>query len=208
MKNPEKKAKSKSSIIWLVLILIINSCSSHKEKGNKNEGKFEWVDAKPEFDTSFHKNSVVTKIKFLDKYCFNTNFINDENFSFLNTESLSDWSISLNNKKIKLNTDSINWAYYFFDSDSVLTYENELGSFLIITNQPFYCNGFSCNVIGLLVLGESSQGSVAYYFDTEFVDKDMLIDLIVAQTLKNGRLSIPLSCSEKDNKIECFYKVI
>ncbi|MBK7442447.1 MAG: hypothetical protein IPI65_13090 [Bacteroidetes bacterium] len=204
----KKKVKSISSIILFGLIVIIYSCKSYNEKGSINQSKFEWIDAKPKFDTSFSKNSVVTKIKFLDKYCFNTNFIVDENFSFLNPESLSDWSISISNKKINLNTDSIDWAYYFFDTDSVLMYENELGSFLIITNQPFYCNGFSCNVIGLLVLGESSQGSVAYYFDTEFVDKEVLIDLIVAQTSKNNRLSIPMSCPEKDSKIEYIYKVI
>ncbi len=204
----KKKGKSISSIILFGLIVIIYSCKSYDEKGSNNESKFEWIDAKPEFDTSFSKNSVVTKIKFLDNYCFNTNFMIDENFSFINPESLSDWSISLNNKKINFNTETINWAYYFFDTDSVLKYENELGSYLIIPNQPFYCNGFSCNVIGLLVLGESSQGSVAYYFDTEFVDKDLLIDLIVAKTIKNNRLSIPLSCPEKDSKIEYIYKVI
>ncbi|MBK8345250.1 MAG: hypothetical protein IPL12_19415 [Bacteroidetes bacterium] len=92
---------------------------------------------------------------------------------------------------------AFDWAYYFFDTDSVLTYENELGSFLIIPNQPFYCNGFSCNVIGLLVLGESSQGSVAYYFNTEFVDKEKLIELIIEQTLRNGRLAIPVKCIGK-----------
>ena len=204
----KKKVKSISSIILFGLIVIIYSCKSYDEKGGNNESNFEWIDAKPEFDTSFNKNSVVTKIKFLDKYCFNTNFIVDVNFSFLNPESLSDWSISLNNKKINFNTDTIDWAYYFFDTDSVLKYENELGSYLLIFNQPFYCNGFSCNVIGLLVLEESSQGSVAYYFNTEFIDKDLLIDLIVAQTSKNNRLSIPLPCPERDCKVEYIYKVI
>lgn len=204
----KKKVKSISSIILFGLIVIIYSCKSYNEKGSINQSKFEWIDAKPEFDTSYSKNSVVTKIKFLDKYCFNTNFIVDENFSFLNPESLSDWSISLNNKKINFNTDTIDWAYYFFDTDSVLMYENELGSFLIIPNQPFYCNGFSCNVIGLLVLGESSQGSVAYYFNTEFVDKEKLIELIIEQTLRNGRLAIPVKCIERDEKNECFFKLI
>lgn len=198
----KKKGKFSILILFYILLSQLFTACNHPINGVSEEASsLKWIEAGTTHDTIFSKDKIITNIKFLNIYAISAVFRYDNDFSFLYPEYFEKWSIYKNNIPLEIETSSIDWASFFLTNDSILHYQNSNARYFLIFNRPFYCNGFACDDIGILILKETETRTNAYYYNTQLGSDSLIVHSIEELTKSRGSLALPVGLpdTEKDS---------
>lgn len=197
-----------SVVLGFIIFQTLFSCDNPKAPGIVASTPFRWIKSDVMYDTVYSSDKIVTTINFLDKYSLSAEFRYDDDFSFLYPEYFSKWSIVKNGVPLKIENSKIDWAYWFYTNDSILQYQNGNNDYYLIFNKPFYCNGFACNDVGILILEETKETTKVYYYDSEFGNDNLVINSIKELSIKYGHLTLPIRCTNIEKDSVCNYVIV
>jgi len=128
-----------------------------------------------------------------------------EDFSFLYTDLLDSIEI-FSNKTKYLNTNTEYypfWQNYLLNYNQIFIAKQSNVSYTLIFSKPFFCNGFYCSSISVLVLSTSFGGNKCIEVNTEFCDYIELKETISEYIKINGQIGLPIikDCGLKKRKI-------
>lgn len=183
---------------YLILIVITLSCnnSDNETINNINSKPYStWVSGNITFDTSYTSENIITRINFLDSVSLRAVFKYDSDFSFLYPKYLLEWDVIIKDSAINFNTDTVDWANYFQYKDSILFYKFYNAEYYLLFNKPFYCNGYNCDEIGILILEYHNNKYVATrYYKSDYGNDSIMINAIIKESDKSESLMLPVFC--------------
>lgn len=187
-------------VTFLLLQIITGSCQVIEKKYSVRK-----INAYGLSETLKESNKMLLlkKIAFeYDTICIKAVYnLNDSDFSFYYPELLDTVTISINKENIPFSIKEYapTIQNYLIGYEFVNIIQNDNSKYILIFGRPFFCNGYNCSDISVLVISIMGTSKYCFEINTSFCDENFLMLKINDYLKTKKQFCIPIidDCKKK-----------